>query len=74
MNYQPWLHAEFFMITLETKSKSFARCHFHIIERTLNIGNRYHFQGIVRRSQQIEITGIPDGRFENHPYRLAGDD
>lgn len=61
----------FFVVTLKTKTQPFSSDDFHIIKRTLNIGNRYHFQGIVRRSEQVEINRVPDGRIEDCPDSFA---
>jgi len=55
------------MIALEAKTQPFACGHFHIVECTLYVRYRDHLQRIVRRSQQVEVTGIPDGRLKNKP-------
>ena len=62
------------MVTLEAKAQSFARGKLHIVERGLYIGNGNHLQCIIRRSQQVEINGIPDGGFNYFLDCFGSDD
>ena len=71
-HFEICLLANFVAIINKPKPQSFAGGHFHVFERTLDIGNRNHFHSFIRRGQQIEITGVPDSRFEDKPNRFAG--